>query len=322
MEHYALMILANESVSFQEKTRFIDFALKLYQNRPDYIEKIDQIFDTVIKANPESTEALLMYANILNELHNTEKMLEVLYSAVLLDEKCLTCHQQLIATVVYTEETDVLKVQQLVEQALQHFPEDAYLLFVEGSIYLTGGDELSAFEYYKKAVENVSVQSKLSEQIYLALSGMHIPEAMMFTREGIHLYPQNLMLLNNYAYNVAVYWAKNKEYMSEAKLSEFQGILDEAEKISESTVKADAINPYYLDTYAYILFLQGKYNLAKFYLEQALNYDKEANYEVLEHYGDVLNALGEKEIAVKYWEAAYLLNQTEELSNKIKQYEK
>ncbi len=322
MEHYALMILANESVSFQEKTRFIDFALKLYQNRPDYIEKIDQIFDTVIKANPESTEALLMYANILNELHNTEKMLEVLYSAVLLDEKCLTCHQQLIATVVYTEETDVLKVQQLVEQALQHFPEDAYLLFVEGSIYLTGGDELSAFEYYKKAVENVSAQSKLSEQIYLALSGMHIPEAMMFTREGIHLYPQNLMLLNNYAYNVAVYWAKNKEYMSEAKLSEFQGILDEAEKISESTVKADAINPYYLDTYAYILFLQGKYNLAKFYLEQALNYDKEANYEVLEHYGDVLNALGEKEIAVKYWEAAYLLNQTEELSNKIKQYEK
>jgi tetratricopeptide (TPR) repeat protein len=322
MEHYALMILANESVSFQEKTRFIDFALKLYQNRPDYIEKIDQIFDTVIKANPESTEALLMYANILNELNNTEKMLEVLYSAVLLDEKCLTCHQQLIATVVYTEETDVLKVQQLVEQALQHFPEDAYLLFVEGSIYLTGGDELSAFEYYKKAVENVSAQSKLSEQIYLALSGMHIPEAMMFTREGIHLYPQNLMLLNNYAYNVAVYWAKNKEYMSEAKLSEFQGILDEAEKISESTVKADAINPYYLDTYAYILFLQGKYNLAKFYLEQALNYDKEANYEVLEHYGDVLNALGEKEIAVKYWEAAYLLNQTEELSNKIKQYEK
>ena len=322
MEHYALMILANESVSFQEKTRFIDFALKLYQNRPDYIEKIDQIFDTVIKANPESTEALLMYANILNELNNTEKMLEVLYSAVLLDEKCLTCHQQLIATVVYTEETDVLKVQQLVEQALKHFPEDAYLLFVEGSIYLTGGDELSAFEYYKKAVENVSAQSKLSEQIYLALSGMHIPEAMMFTREGIHLYPQNLMLLNNYAYNVAVYWAKNKEYMSEAKLSEFQGILDEAEKISESTVKADAINPYYLDTYAYILFLQRKYNLAKFYLEQALNYDKEANYEVLEHYGDVLNALGEKEIAVKYWEAAYLLNQTEELSNKIKQYEK
>ena len=156
----------------------------------------------------------------------------------------------------------------------------------------------------------------------MALSGMHIPEAMMFTREGIHLYPQNLMLLNNYAYNVAVYWAMNKEYMSAEKLSEFKGILDEAEKISESTVKADAINPYYLDTYAYILFLQGKYTLARFYLEQALNYDKEKNYEVLEHYGDVLNALGDKEATVRYWKSAYLLNETKELSNKIKQYEK
>jgi hypothetical protein len=62
--------------------------------------------------------------------------------------------------------------------------------------------------------------------------------------------------------------------------------------------------------------------LAKFYLEQALNYDKEANYEILDHYGDVLNALGEKEAAVGYWRAAYLLNETEELSNKIKQNEK
>ena len=50
--------------------------------------------------------------------------------------------------------------------------------------------------------------------------------------------------------------------------------------------------------------------------------NKEKNYEVLEHYGDVLNALGDKEAAVRYWNAAYLLNETKELSNKIKQYEK
>jgi tetratricopeptide (TPR) repeat protein len=263
-----------------------------------------------------------MYAHVLNEFKNTPKMLEVLHSAVLLDEKCLNCWKELIAAVVYTDEDDILKTKELVAQALQHFPEDAYLLFVEGSILLIEENELGAFESYKKAAENAPAQSKLSEQIYMALSGMHIPEAMMFTREGIHLYPQNLMLLNNYAYNVAVYWAMNKEYMSAEKLSEFKGILDEAEKISESTVKADAINPYYLDTYAYILFLQGKYTLARFYIEQALNYDKEGNSEVLEHYGDILIALGEKQTAVKYYEAAYLINPTQELSNKIKQYEK
>lgn len=322
IEYYVQEILANDGISFEEKTRYIEFAFKLYQNNADYVQKIENVFETVIKANPESTSALLMYAHVLNEFKNTPKMLEVLHSAVLLDEKCLNCWKELIAAVVYTDEDDILKTKELVAQALQHFPEDAYLLFVEGSILLIEENELGAFESYKKAAENAPAQSKLSEQIYMALSGMHIPEAMMFTREGIHLYPQNLMLLNNYAYNVAVYWAMNKEYMSAEKLSEFKGILDEAEKISESTVKADAINPYYLDTYAYILFLQGKYTLARFYIEQALNYDKEGNSEVLEHYGDILIALGEKQTAVKYYEAAYLINPTQELSNKIKQYEK
>ena len=322
VEYYLQQVLANSNIEFTEKSRFIEYAINLYQNKSNSAERICQVFETVIKANPESTEALLMYAHVLHELKNTEKMIEVLHSAVLLDEKCLTCWKELIANVIYTEESDTLKIKELVSQALSHFPKDPYLLFIDGSILFTEGDEEGAFQSYKQAIETVPAQSKLSEQIYLSLSGMRLPEAMMFTREGIHQFPKNLMLLNNYAYNVAVYWSKNKEHMTAEKLSEFQGILDEAEKISESTVKADAINPYYLDTYAYILFLQGKYNLAKFYLEQALNYDKEKNYEVLEHYGDVLNALGDKEAAVRYWKSAYLLNETKELSNKIKQYEK
>ena len=322
VEYYLQQVLANSNIEFAEKSRFIEYAINLYQSKSNGAERICQVFETVIKANPESTEALLMYAHVLHELKNTKKMIEVLHSAVLLDEKCLTCWKELIANVIYTEESDTLKIKELVSQALSHFPKDPYLLFIDGSILFTEGDEEGAFQSYKQAIETVPAQSKLSEQIYLSLSGMRFPEAMMFTREGIHQFPKNLMLLNNYAYNVAVYWSKNKEHMTAEKLSEFQGILDEAEKISESTVKADAINPYYLDTYAYILFLQGKYNLAKFYLEQALNYDKEKNYEVLEHYGDVLNALGDKEAAVRYWKAAYLLNETKELSNKIKQYEK
>lgn len=322
VEYYLQQVLANSNIEFAEKSRFIEYAINLYQNKSNSAERICQVFETVIKANPESTEALIMYAHVLHELKNTEKMIEVLHSAVLLDEKCLTCWKELIANVIYTEESDTLKIKELVSQALSHFPKDPYLLFIDGSILFTEGDEEGAFQSYKQAIETVPAQSKLSEQIYLSLSGMRLPEAMMFTREGIHQFPKNLMLLNNYVYNVAVYWSKNKEHMTAEKLSEFQGILDEAEKISESTVKADAINPYYLDTYAYILFLQGKYNLAKFYLEQALNYDKEKNYEVLEHYGDVLNALGDKEAAVRYWKSAYLLNETKELSNKIKQYEK
>ena len=324
LEYYLQKILANENIDIQNKTRYIEFAIQFYKNKSENVaEIIDQIFDTVIKANPESTEVLLMYAHLLSEMKNTDKMLEVLYSAVLLNEKCLLCWQKLIATKL-SMDGDSIKhdEKELVSQALSNFPNDSYFLYVEGSIYLSEGEVEKSFQSLKKAAQNVNKQTKFAEQIYLLISGMHLREAMLFAREGIMLYPENLMLLNNYAYNVAVYWEETKDKMSEQERSEFKKFFDEAEKISETTVKSDAINPYFLDTYAYILFLQEKYNLAKFYLEQAINYDKEGNFEVLEHYGDVLNALGEKELALSYWKAAYLINETERLSNKIKQYEK
>ncbi len=323
LEYYLQKILANDNISFNEKVRYIEFALKFYANTEDYKEKICQVFETIIKANSESSEALLMYAHVLDDMNNLEKKLEVLHSAVLLDEKCKVCWQELVATKLSLLTTDItLEEKELINQALDKFPEDSYLLFIKGNILFAEGDTINAFQYLKQAAEFADPKSKLCEQIYLSISGMTIREAMMFAREGIKLFPENLMLLNNYAYNVAVYWKKVQKEMTTEQLAEFQKIIDEAEKISETTVKADAINPYYLDTYAYILYLQKKYELAKFYLEQALNYDKEGNAEVLEHYGDILNAMGEKEAAIKYWKAAYLINETENLSNKIKQYEK
>ena len=323
LEYYLQKILANENINIQDKTRYIDYALKFYQGNTNYTEIVEQIFETVIKANPESPEALLMYAHVLNDKKDTEKMLEVLQSAVLLDEKCLMCWQELVAYELSVGGDEIDKEEkELIRQALNNFPTDPYLLFVEGTILMTEGDTINAFKSLKTAAEHVAPKSKLCEQIYLGISGMLLREAMIFARDGIKLFPNNLMLLNNYAYNVAVYWSSAQNKMTAEQLAEFQGIIDEAEKISETTVKADAINPYYLDTYAYILFLQKKYTLAKFYAEQALNYDKEANAEVLEHYGDILNALGEKELALGYWKAAFLINEKVELSNKIMQNEK
>lgn len=324
LEYYLKKILANENINIQDKTRYIEFALQFYQGRTNYIEIVEQVFETVIKANPESPEALVMYARVLADMKNTEKMIEVLHSAVLLNEKCQSCWQELVAAKLDMSELDNVNEENkmLLAQALKNFPDDPYLLFVEGTIFLSEGDVKNAFQSLKKATVKVNLKSKLAEQIYLLISGMHLREAMLFARDGIMLFPENLMLLNNYAYNVAVYWEASQNTMSTEQLSDFQKIFDEAEKISETTVKADAINPYYLDTYAYILFLQKKYTLAKFYSEQALNYDKEGNFEVLEHYGDILNAMGEKEAALGYWKAAYLIQQTESLSNKIKQNEK
>ena len=65
--------------------------------------------------------------------------------------------------------------------------------------------------------------------------------------------PYNLMVLNNYAYHLATHG----------------GDLKNAERMSAITIREDANNPVYLDTYGWILHLQGQDELALFYLSRA-----------------------------------------------------
>lgn len=118
--------------------------------------------------------------------------------------------------------------------------------------------------------------------------------------------PQNLMVLNNYAYYLAI---ARKD-------------LDKAEKMSSVTIKAEPTNPTYLDTYGWVLFEQGAYSMAKIYIEKAVNYseekEKEVSSEVLEHYGDVLFKTGDAEKALEYWlKAKEKENDSKTLDKKI-----
>jgi Tfp pilus assembly protein PilF len=99
----------------------------------------------------------------------------------------------------------------------------------------------------------------------------------------------NIGCLNNYAY-----------YLSEKGVR-----LDEAERMSYRTIKAEPKNATYLDTYAWILFMQKRYNEAKTYIDQTLEYDNDSSAVLLEHAGDIYYHTGDVEEAVNYWRNAY-----------------
>lgn len=98
------------------------------------------------------------------------------------------------------------------------------------------------------------------------------------------------------------------------------------EKAAEMSKKANTISPQnanYEDTYAWIFFKMGKYELAKQWQEGALRDGGDKNANILEHYGDILFALNEKEKAVEYWIKARDAGATSELIGreiKDKQY--
>lgn len=88
--------------------------------------------------------------------------------------------------------------------------------------------------------------------------------------------PNNLMVMNNYAYNLAI---RNKD-------------LQIAERMSRRTIQQDPDNATYLDTYAWILFLNQQTSLAAFYIQKAKeNASEQESEEINYHYNIIMNAI-------------------------------
>ena len=115
---------------------------------------------------------------------------------------------------------------------------DAFL----GDIYHEVGDEEKAFDAYERTLRND---------------------------------PNNVLVLNNYAYYLAV---KNQD-------------LDKALEMSSKAITAEPDNPTYLDTYAWVLYMKGNYKEAEKYMKKALKLLKEPDETYNQHYNAILRKL-------------------------------
>lgn len=80
--------------------------------------------------------------------------------------------------------------------------------------------------------------------------------------------------------------------------------LEKAEKMIRIAVQAEPDNPAYLDSLGWVLFRRNKYEEALTVLTKA---NSDPNYHdatIIEHLGDVQNALGQKDAAAKTWKEA------------------
>lgn len=105
---------------------------------------------------------------------------------------------------------------------------------------------------------------------------------------ALKINPDYAPVLNNYAYYLSVR-GKN---------------LKKAYRMSKKTVEAEPDNATYLDTFGWILFLQGKALEAKPFFKHAMMYGGKESATILEHYAQVLDSLGETDLARVYRQQA------------------
>lgn len=114
-------------------------------------------------------------------------------------------------------------------------------------------------------------------------------EALKRYEQALGYLPKDALLLNNYAYALAT---SNRN-------------IERAEALASEAIRIDSSNASFLDTYAWILYLRENYGLAKYYIESAIrNSKEEVSSVLLDHYGDILWKLNDKDNAVKAWQDA------------------
>lgn len=113
-------------------------------------------------------------------------------------------------------------------------------------------------------------------------------DADLAFEKAIALDPHNYLIMNNYAY----YLALRNENLNKAVL-----LIDVAARAMPEDASI-------ADTYALILLKGGKYEVAKSWIERALQNNESENSVYLEHYGDILFLNGEHDKALLQWKRA------------------
>lgn len=109
--------------------------------------------------------------------------------------------------------------------------------------------------------------------------------AYEYYEEALEISPEEVLVLNNYAYFLA---EEGKD-------------LKKALKMAEKVMQTEGNNPTYIDTYAWVLFKMGKYRESYKTMMRIFDREDERDPEILEHMGFILKALGKCNEAKDYW---------------------
>ena len=266
-------------------------------------EQIIKRFERVLQLDSTNVELLTMYAAFLDYRQKPQEMIQSVMSRVLLVEPDNEMATQWLLQ-YYASRKDYFSLEEICRRGVNYHPKDLVYPYFLGMIMLERNNNAEALEVLDRGIRLRSEDTRLA-----LVSDAFTVKGDVFYKMGKHadaflqydsalVYNKdNVLCLNNYAYYLSL---RNEN-------------LDKAEEMSYRTIKVEPDNRTYLDTYAWILFMQAKYEQAQEYMdkvvprdssEQFLMTDLYTSTAILEHAGDIAWVNGDAERATYLWQLA------------------
>lgn len=284
--------LVNEKLDVETKVGILSrYILKLQQTQKG-TESANALFQTLLEQHPEDTDLKQMYGGLLVAQGKTEEARFQFQLITEMEPENAEAWRQLLNLALKSE--DIPEVIRICTKCQELFPDAPEYYFYLGIAYYQQDKYQEALDTYYAGIniipaENLGLKSDFYGQIgdiYYQMK--QLDRTYEAYDEALKYNDKNVVVLNNYSYFLSL---EKKD-------------LKKAERMSAQCIKLEPNNATYLDTYAWIFFVQGNYTLAKIYIQTALNNDKTNSPELVDHYGDILFMTGDKEKAVEQWKKA------------------
>ena len=287
-------ILLNKSTSTEDRVTLMRQVIGESEQAGGDSTHVLQLFRQMLDL-PQSDADLALFCATYMSLKKMPKdsIGQVLERALKIAPDNAAARLQLVSYAWQAEDKD--KVIALCSDARQYNPDEMAFYYYQGIAYYQKNQLDEALDAFQNGIGVITQQSDpaIVSDFYAVMGDIMHQKGM--DREAFAAYDSclqwkddNIGCLNNYAYYLSI---KGQQ-------------LDKAEQMSYRTIKAEPKNATYLDTYAWILFMQKRYSEARIYIDQTLQNDSDSAAVLLEHAGDIYYHAGDAEKALALWQQA------------------
>ena len=301
-------VLLNKNATTEEKVRLLRQEISANETNDGDSMHILNLFRLMLAQPQPDTDMAVLFASYMNAKKMPgDSIRPVLEKVLEMTPDNAAARLQLVSYA--WDAGDMNRVISLCQDARQYNPDEMAFYYYQGIAYYRQDNLDGALSAFQNGIGVINDESDpiIVSDFYAVMGDVlhqkgNAQEAFAAYDSCLQWKADNLGCLNNYAY-----------YLSERGEQ-----LDKAEEMSYKTVKAEPKNATFLDTYAWILFMQERYVEAKIYIDQALQNmdDSLGNAVIIEHAGDIYAQNKDMERALLLWRDAQKQKPEDPLLNK------
>lgn len=286
-QEYISKVLTNKDVDDATRGRMLGVLVRENLTTNADSTQLLSLFDKVLQEPQEHADILeLKVRYMVTKNMPISEVKPVLHQMLDIDPENDMARQQLLAYAI--EENDTLGIVNVCKPAVDYNAEDPVFYYYLGVAYFQMQEKEKAAEAFRSGlnhVENSDNENKLQlcVNMYALLGDIYHQlgqdDKAFQAYDSCLVYKKNdAMVLNNYAYYLSL---KKKD-------------LQRAEEMSRLSNELEPDNATYLDTYAWVLFQQKRYDEAKQYMDKVVELMERDGEEMSDDVQDHIKQINKK----------------------------